>query len=592
MKAIAVVGLGAMGSRIAQRLLSAGHEIIVWNRTPAKLAQLIDLGATAAESPADAARRAEVLITIVSDPAALRAVSEGGESIAAGADATLTVIEMSTVGPAGVARLASALPAGTPLLDAPVLGSIGEAEAGSLTIVVGGPVALVEQAEPLLSSLGSVLHVGPLGAGQAAKLVANATLFSTLATLGEAIALAQGLGLSKSTVYELLAATPLAGQAQRRRDAIERGDYPSRFPLALARKDAELIAEAAVAAGVDLRLIKAARTWLADAEAAGSGNRDYTALLATILASRKGGTDAGSTTIETSEQRHAYDGVIVDLDGVVWLGGHPIDGAAAAIARLRARGTRVLFLTNDPQSSRDEHAARLAALGIPATADDVLTSASATARFLASQSHLQGRSALVIGSRALHEEIAKAGLDLISPDEARQAEVVVVGGHEGFDYAELRAATTAIATGAALFATGRDAVFPTRDGPAPATGAILAAVETATGVTATVIGKPERFVFEIARETLRECDHVAVVGDNLASDIVGAKRSGLDAILVLTGTATREDLEHAVIQPDFVFSSLAELSELSEIERLDAKTTDAHGAPDKPVWGAETRFRL
>jgi 3-hydroxyisobutyrate dehydrogenase/2-hydroxy-3-oxopropionate reductase len=281
MRAIAVVGLGAMGSRIAQRLLSAGHEIIVWNRTPAKLAQIIDLGATAAGSPADAARRAEVLITMVSDPAALRAVSEGDESIAAGADATLTVIEMSTVGPAGVARLASVLPAGTPLLDAPVLGSLGKAEAGSLTIFVGGPVALVEQAEPLLSSLGSVLHVGPLGAGQAAKLVANATLFSTLATLGEAIALAHALGLSKSTVYELLAATPLAGQAQRRRDAIERGDYPSRFPLALARKDAELIAEAAAAAGVDLRLIKAARTWLADAEAAGSGDRDYTALLAT-----------------------------------------------------------------------------------------------------------------------------------------------------------------------------------------------------------------------------------------------------------------------------------------------------------------------
>lgn len=245
---------------------------------------------------------------MVSDPAALRAVSEGGEGIAAGADFMLTVIEMSTVGPAGVARLASALPAGTPLLYAPVLGSLGEAEAGSLTIFVGGPVALVEQAEPLLSILGSVVHVGPLGAGQAAKLVANATLFSTLATLGEAIALAHGLGLSKSTVYELPAATPLAGQAQRRRDAIERGDYPSRFPLALARKDAELIAEAAVAAGVDLRLIKAAQTWLADAEAAGSGNRDYTALLATILASRKGGTDAGSTTIETSEQRQVYDG--------------------------------------------------------------------------------------------------------------------------------------------------------------------------------------------------------------------------------------------------------------------------------------------
>jgi len=253
MKAVAVVGLGAMGSRIARRLLSAGHELIVWNRTRAKLAPLIDLGAKAAESPADAARRAEVLITMVADPASLRAVSEGGEGIAVGADATLTVIEMSTVGPAGVARLASALPTGTPLLDAPVLGSIGEAEAGSLTIFIGGPGALIEQVEPLLSILGSVLHVGPLGAGQAAKLVANATLFGTLATLGEAIALAQGLGISGSAVFELLAETPLADQAQRRRDAIERGDYPARFPLALARKDAELIDEAAAAAGVELR---------------------------------------------------------------------------------------------------------------------------------------------------------------------------------------------------------------------------------------------------------------------------------------------------------------------------------------------------
>ena len=117
----------------------------------------------------------------------------------------------------------------------------------------------------------------------------------------------------------------------------------------------------------------------------------------------------------------------------------------------------------------------------------------------------------------------------------------MVGGHEGFDYAELWAATTAIATGAALFATGemrssRPATDRRRRRGRPRRS------ETATGVTATVIGKPERFVFDIARETLRERDHVAVVGDNLASDIVGAKRSGLDAILVLTGTATREDL--------------------------------------------------
>jgi 4-nitrophenyl phosphatase len=219
----------------------------------------------------------------------------------------------------------------------------------------------------------------------------------------------------------------------------------------------------------------------------------------------------------------------------------------------------VLFLTNDPTSSRDELAARLEAIQIPATAADVLTSAAATARFLASREHFRGRPVLVVGAPALHEEIEGAGFELVSHDKALQAEIVVLGGHEGFDYAELQAATTAIAHGAALFATGRDAVVPTRDGPVPATGAILAAVETGTGVTAVVVGKPEPFVFEIARETLRACERVAVVGDNLGSDVVGAKRAGLDAILVLTGTATREDLRRAPIQPDLVLASLAEL---------------------------------
>lgn len=219
----------------------------------------------------------------------------------------------------------------------------------------------------------------------------------------------------------------------------------------------------------------------------------------------------------------------------------------------------MLFLTNDPTSSRDELAARLEAIGIPATAADVLTSAAATARFLASREHFRDRRVLVVGAPALHREIADVGFDLVAHADARRAEIVVVGGHEGFDYAELRAATTAIAHGAALFATGRDAVVPTRDGPVPATGAILAAVETGTGVTAVVVGKPEPFVFEIARETLSGCERVAVVGDNLGSDVVGAKRAGLDAILVLTGTATREDLRDAAVRPDLVLRSLAEL---------------------------------
>ena len=556
MTAVGVIGLGSMGSRIARRLIDAGHEVVVWNRSPQRIAPLVDLGADAAATPAEVASRVEVLITMVADLPALRSVTEGPDGIVVGAGASLTLVEMSTVGPAGIAWLAGALPAGIGLLDAPVLGSIGEAGAGSLGILIGGPVALVDRVQPVLSELGSVTHVGALGAGAAAKLVANATLFAALTSLGEALALARGLGLSDDAAHHVLAATPLAAQAERRRDAIAAGEYPPRFPLALARKDAELISDAAATAHLELRVANASRAWLADAERAGSGECDYTAVLGTIL----GQSRHTAATPKTGARPAEYDGVIVDLDGVVWLSGRPIVGAVDAIGALRAAGRRVLFLTNDPQSSRADLAERLTALGVAATAEDVLTSASALARFLAAQQRFVGCGALVVGSAALADEIRQFGIRVLPTPMALQAEVVVVGGHEGFSYAELRAATAAVGNGAALYATGRDAVFPTSEGPQPATGAILAAIEVATGVTATVIGKPEPFVFDIARESLAVCRRIAVVGDHLDADIAGAKRAGLDAFLVLTGATQRDDLDRAAVQPDRVLASLAEFA--------------------------------
>src|SRR5512134_917832 len=151
-----------MGSRIAAQLLSAGHEVIVWNRTPEKAGPLVALGAGQAASPADAARGADALIVMVSDAAALEAVVEGPDGLAAGLGPDATLIDMSTVGPDAVGWLENALPPGTPQLDAPVLGSLFEAESGSLTIFAGGPAELVEQWTPLLTALGTVVHVGPL----------------------------------------------------------------------------------------------------------------------------------------------------------------------------------------------------------------------------------------------------------------------------------------------------------------------------------------------------------------------------------------------------------------------------------------------
>jgi 3-hydroxyisobutyrate dehydrogenase-like beta-hydroxyacid dehydrogenase len=282
MSTVAVVGLGGMGSRMARRLLDAGHPVAVWNRTPARAEELAAGGARPAVTPADAARDADAVITMVADPGALQAVTEGTDGIAAGTDQATTVIQMSTVGPEAISRLAQALPAGR-LLDAPVLGSLAEAEAGELRIFVGGPDELVEEWTPLLSVLGSPLHVGPLGAGSAAKLVANTTLFGTLGVLGETLALADRLGLDRDTAFAILASTPLAAQAERRRPSLEAGEYPPRFSLSLARKDADLIAEAAAAAGLDLLLAEAARSWLREAEEAGLGEADYSAMLARIL---------------------------------------------------------------------------------------------------------------------------------------------------------------------------------------------------------------------------------------------------------------------------------------------------------------------
>jgi 3-hydroxyisobutyrate dehydrogenase/2-hydroxy-3-oxopropionate reductase len=282
---VAVIGLGAMGSRFAGRFLDAGHDVVVWNRTSSKAESLVRRGAVSAASAADAAGRAEAIVTVVADPEALRAVVEGPDGISAGADPGTTVIEMSTVGPEAIGWLGSALPDQVGLLDAPVLGSLGEAESGTLHVFVGGADDETARWTPLLSALGTPIHVGPLGAGASAKLVANATLVGTLTLLGETLALADALGVTREVAFEVLSWTPLAAQAERRRASLERDGFPLRFALSLAAKDGRLVAEAAERAGVDARVLAAAASWFAEADAAGRGDRDYSEVLKTILGS-------------------------------------------------------------------------------------------------------------------------------------------------------------------------------------------------------------------------------------------------------------------------------------------------------------------
>jgi 3-hydroxyisobutyrate dehydrogenase-like beta-hydroxyacid dehydrogenase len=290
MARLAFLGLGHMGLPMAARLAGAGHALTVWNRDPAKAGPLVARGARLAPSPAAAGRGAEAVFTMLADPAALESVLFGGatpgaapgDALAPSLAPGMALIEMSTVGPAAVQRVAARLPAGVTLLDAPVLGSVPQATEGTLKIFVGGAHADLERWQAVLGALGTPLHVGPLGAGAAMKLVANSTLGALMAALGEALALADAHGLDLYTTLDILAESPIGVTTRSKREHVESDTYPPRFRLGLASKDLRLVAEAAAATGCTLPLATAARAWFDAAQAAGLGELDYSAVIAHI----------------------------------------------------------------------------------------------------------------------------------------------------------------------------------------------------------------------------------------------------------------------------------------------------------------------
>lgn len=227
-----------------------------------------------------------------------------------------------------------------------------------------------------------------------------------------------------------------------------------------------------------------------------------------------------------------FDGFVIDLDGVVHLGWAPLPGAIDTLNTLMSQGKRIVFLTNDPRHSRATVAGRLRGLGAEVDDNAVITSGWAAAVAVAAA----GGPVYVIGSAELRAEVQAAGAPVVDAADAGHAENILVGGHSGFDYAELTAACRAGDNGARLFATNRDATFPMPEGPWPATGAILAAVETALGHRAISVGKPEIGIFAVARDRLG-VDRVAVIGDRPDTDIAGGRRAGLATVLVHNGPA-------------------------------------------------------
>ena len=253
-----------------------------------------------------------------------------------------------------------------------------------------------------------------------------------------------------------------------------------------------------------------------------------------------------------------FDGLLVDLDGVVWIGRDPVPGSPQALQALLAAGKRIVFVTNNPGKHPEAYAERLGELGVEIGPEQIVTAGIVAAR-LAGEAAGEGGGAFVIGAPALKELVAATGAKLLEGEAAWEAKAVVVSGHRGFDYEELLTAKRALERGAALVATSRDPTMPYPGGELPGTGSVLAAVETASGRRAEIAGKPERHLFEIAREALGECESVAMIGDRVSSDIEGGRRAGLETILVLSGTTTRAEADAADPAPGFVLEDLSGL---------------------------------
>jgi HAD superfamily hydrolase (TIGR01450 family) len=228
-----------------------------------------------------------------------------------------------------------------------------------------------------------------------------------------------------------------------------------------------------------------------------------------------------------------------------------LPGAHWALRRLREREKTLRFLTNDPRPTRDEVATRLERLGVEASVQEVVTCGWSTAVYL-QEADLE--SAYVVGSEGLCRELDRAGIRLT---DGNDAETVVVGCDERVSYPHIERAARLIRQGAQFVATNEDPTFPTPEGPAPATGAIVAAVRTASGETPHVVGKPHPDMFKAALND-RDPAAAVMVGDRVATDILGARQMGITALL-LRRENERPHSHGTEATPDQVISSLSDL---------------------------------
>ncbi len=255
---------------------------------------------------------------------------------------------------------------------------------------------------------------------------------------------------------------------------------------------------------------------------------------------------------------HAFRGMIVDGDGVLWLGATALPGLSEFFAVLHRRSLPFVIATNNATTSPKLVQEKLAGFGVPVAEAEVLTSSEATAGYLRERLN-PGARVLPIGERGLMEALRQAGFTLV--DEADGVEAVVGALDRTLTYARLMEASLAIEAGALFVATNPDVTYPVERGLAPGSGAILAALEATTGIKPLVVGKPEPHLFRQALQRLgTRPEETLGIGDRIETDVVGARRAGIASALVMTGVTRPEALAGSATRPDFVFQGLRDLA--------------------------------
>jgi 3-hydroxyisobutyrate dehydrogenase-like beta-hydroxyacid dehydrogenase len=269
-----------MGSAMVGHVLAAGHDVAVWNRSSGKADELVGAGAWEAASPAEAAAGRDVVVLMLFGPEASREVLFGPDGVATAAAPGTLVIDSTTIGPTAAREIGAELARRElRFVEAPVAGSTTPAAEGTLSVFAGGSDEDFAAAKPMLELWGDpqrVRHVGPLGAGNAAKIVVNQALGVVIAGLGEALHLVGDLGLDRALMLDLLAAGPYGWPLNQKRSMIESGDFSATtFSLELMAKDLGL---AVGEADVDLAVTAAALAYARAASADGHGGDDYAAV--------------------------------------------------------------------------------------------------------------------------------------------------------------------------------------------------------------------------------------------------------------------------------------------------------------------------